>query len=190
MEPGFRVSEGGAKPTLKSGAPDPVFRVPRIKAEEAYTPPAIPTRRTMSKVYAGIGLFNWSALTAPLLPNLTKALPGLIKAAIKSHKANGFRILFSVRTNPDLFALRAILMIWSDKLSGSIYLSRVFGSSVPPALVRWERPPECGDGREKKQTYVIAKQSDLQHDDRARQGRRDERRSANSSILFGRLRHQ
>jgi len=28
IELGFRVSEGGAKPTLKSGVPDPVFRVP------------------------------------------------------------------------------------------------------------------------------------------------------------------
>lgn len=28
MEPGFKLSEGGTNPTLKSGAPDPVFRVP------------------------------------------------------------------------------------------------------------------------------------------------------------------
>ena len=28
IEPGFRLSEGGARPTLKSGAPNPVFRVP------------------------------------------------------------------------------------------------------------------------------------------------------------------
>ncbi len=114
-EPGFRVSEGGAKPMLKSGTPDPAFRVPRIKAEEAYAPPVTPIRRTMSKVYTGIGLFSWSTLTVPLLLNRTKALPFLIKAAIKGHKANGFRIVFSVRTNPDRFALRAILIILSDK---------------------------------------------------------------------------
>jgi hypothetical protein len=34
IEPGFRVSEGGAKPTLKSGAFDPASRVPWINAED------------------------------------------------------------------------------------------------------------------------------------------------------------
>jgi hypothetical protein len=57
-EPGFTVREGGAKPTLKSGAFTPEFGVPWINAEETYAPPATPMRRTNSKVYTGIGLLS------------------------------------------------------------------------------------------------------------------------------------
>ena len=49
-DPGLRVREGGERATLKSGELGPVFSVPRINAEVAYPPPAIPMRRTRSRV--------------------------------------------------------------------------------------------------------------------------------------------
>lgn len=49
-DPGLRVSEAGDKATLKSGAFELVFRTPWISAEEAYAPPATPTRRTRINV--------------------------------------------------------------------------------------------------------------------------------------------
>jgi len=86
-----------------------------MSADETYAPLAIPMRRIKIKVYTGIGLFSRSILIVPFLPRLASALAGLINAAIKGHKANGFRILLRVRTTPDRFALRAILIISSDK---------------------------------------------------------------------------
>jgi hypothetical protein len=49
---------------------------------------------------------------------------------------------------------------------GSISLPRVFGSSVPPAPVCWERLLDCGTVGKKRQTQVLANQGDPQPYDR------------------------
>jgi len=77
----------------------------------------MPTKRTSSKVYTGIGLFNRSTPTVPPLLNLTRTLAGLVNAMIKGHKANGLLIFLRVRTSLIRFALWMILIISSDKWS-------------------------------------------------------------------------
>jgi len=77
----------------------------------------MPTKRTSSKVYTGIGLFNRSTPTVPPLLNLTRTLAGRVKATIKGHKAKGLLIFLRVRTSLIRFALWMILIISSDKWS-------------------------------------------------------------------------